>query len=219
MILFWQLETNHHQYLGGFMTVAPRPALIKVEIGRGDVRTIQQGKTWAQFEHLQQGFENTRGVKLFFYNDTIEILMPSEAHEIFKKIIAILIEAFLLDRQIEFKPTGSMTQKREGFAAAEADESYEIQGFKLSVEVNFTSGDISKLDCYKALEVDEVWLWEDGVMEIYCLQADGYQQVSHSRIPALASIDLAVFAECILIGEISRLQAVRQFMAKSLPTV
>jgi hypothetical protein len=148
MILFWHLEANHHQYLRGFMTVAPRSSLIKVEIGRGDVRTIQRGKTWAHFEHLQQGFENTRGVKLFFYNDTIEILMPSEAHEMFKKIIAILIEAFLLDRQIEFKPTGSMTQKREGFAAAEADESYEIQGFKLSVEVNFTSGDISKLDCY-----------------------------------------------------------------------
>jgi hypothetical protein len=57
------------------------------------------------------------------------------------------------------------------------------------------------------------------VLEIYCLQADGYQQVSHSRIPALASIDLAVFAECILIGETSRLQAVQQFMAKNLPTV
>jgi Uma2 family endonuclease len=219
MILFWQLEANHHKYLGGFMTVAPRSSLIKVEIGRGDVRTIQRGKTWAQFEHLQQGFENTRGVKLFFYNDTIEILMPSEVHEMFKKIIAILIEAFLLDRQIEFKPTGSMTQKRQGFAAAEADESYEIQGFKLSVEVNFTSGDISKLDCYKALEVDEVWLWEDGLLEIYCLQADGYQKVSHSRIPALSSIDLAVFSECILIGETSRLQAVQQFMAKNLPTL
>jgi hypothetical protein len=34
------------------MAVAPRSALIKVEIGKGDVRTIQRGKTWAQFEHL-----------------------------------------------------------------------------------------------------------------------------------------------------------------------
>jgi Uma2 family endonuclease len=217
MILFWHLEAKHHQYLRGFMTVAPRSSLIKVEIGRGDVRTIQRGKTWAQFEHLQQGFENTRGVKLFFYNDTIEIIMPSEAHEMFKKIIAILIESFLLDRQIEFKPTGSMTQKRQGFAAAEADESYEIQGFKLSVEVNFTSGDISKLDCYQALEVDEVWLWEDGMLEVYCLEADGYQQVTHSHIPALSLIDLTVLSECILIGETSRLQAVQQFMTKSLP--
>ncbi len=196
------------------MTVALRASRIKVEIGNGDVRTIQQGKTWEQFEHLQQGFENTRGVKLFFYNNTIEILMPSEAHEMFKKIIAILIEAFLLDRQVEFKPTGSMTQKQAGFAAAEADESYEIQGLKLSIEVNFTSGDISKLDCYRALKVDEVWFWEDGVLEAYYLQPDGYQKVSHSHIPVLAEIDLAVLAECILIGETSRIQAVGRFLSR-----
>jgi Uma2 family endonuclease len=196
------------------MTVALRASRIKVEIGNGDVRTIQQGKTWEQFEHLQQGFENTRGVKLFFYNNTIEILMPSEAHEMFKKIIAILIEAFLLNRQVEFKPTGSMTQKQAGFAAAEADESYEIQGLKLSIEVNFTSGDISKLDCYQTLKVDEVWFWEDGVLEVYCLQPDGYQRVSHSHIPVLAKIDFAVLAECILIGETSRIQAVGRFLSR-----
>jgi hypothetical protein len=196
------------------MTVAPRASMIKVEVGKGDVRTIQRGKTWAQFEHLQQGFANTRGVKLFFYNSTIEILMPSEAHEMFKKIIAILIEAFLLDRQVEFKPTGSMTQKREGFAAAEADESYEIQGLKLSIEVNFTSGDIAKLDCYRALDVDEVWFWEDGVLEVYGLTADGYQKLNNSRIPVLAAIDLSVLADCILIGETSRIKAVSKLLGK-----
>jgi hypothetical protein len=196
------------------MTVAPRSSMIKVEVGKGDVRTIQRGKTWAQFEHLQQGFANTRGVKLFFYNTTIEILMPSEAHEMFKKIIAILIEAFLLDRQVEFKPTGSMTQKREGFAAAEADESYEIQGLKLSIEVNFTSGDITKLDCYRALDVDEVWFWEDGVLEVYGLTADGYQKLNNSRIPVLAAIDLSVLADCILIGETSRIKAVSRLLNK-----
>jgi hypothetical protein len=196
------------------MTVAPKSSLIKVEVGKGDVRTVQHGKTWAQFEHLQQGFANTSGVKLFFYNSTIEILMPSEAHEMFKKIIAILIEAFLLDQQVEFRPTGSMTQKREGFAAAEADESYEIQGLKLSVEVNFTSGDIAKLDCYRALEVDEVWFWEDEVLEIYGLTAESYQKLSQSRIPALAAIDLSVMTDCILIGETSRIQAVNKLLNK-----
>ena len=92
------------------MTIATRTSSIEVAIGKGDVRTIQRGKTWAQFEYLQKGFEDTRGVKLFYYNETIEILMPGAAHELFKKIIAILIEVFLLDRKIEFEPTGSMTQ-------------------------------------------------------------------------------------------------------------
>jgi Putative restriction endonuclease len=184
---------------------------IEVKIGKGDVRTIQRGKTWEQFEHLQQGFEHTRGVKLFYYDGTIEILMPGVAHELFKKIIAILIEVFLLDRKIEFEPTGSMTHKQEGKAVAEADESYEIQGAKLCVEVNFTSGDESKLTCYQALGVNEVWFWEDGVLAVYSLQADGYQQVNHSRIPALTKIDLKIMAECILTGETSRIEAVEKF--------
>ena len=193
------------------MTIATRTSSIEVAIGKGDVRTIQRGKTWAQFEYLQKGFEDTRGVKLFYYNETIEILMPGAAHELFKKIIAILIEVFLLDRKIEFEPTGSMTQKREGVAAAEADESYEIQGAKLCVEVNFTSGDESKLDCYQELGVDEVWFWNDGVLAVYSLQSDGYQKVRRSQIPSLAPIDVEIMAQCILIGETSRLEAVERF--------
>lgn len=193
------------------MTITIRTSPIEVAIGKGGVRTIQRGKTWTQFEHLQQGFEHTRGVKLSYYSGTIEILMPGAAHELFKKIIAILIELFLLDRQIEFEPTGSMTQKIEGTASAEADESYVIQGAKLCVEVNFTSGDESKLDCYQVLGVDEVWFWEDGVLAVYHLQSDGYQRVSRSQIPALAPIDLAIMAECILIGETSRIEAVARF--------
>lgn len=193
------------------MTIAIRTSPIEVVIGTGDVRTIQRGKTWAQFEYLQKGFEHTRGVKFFYYNGTVEILMPGAAHELFKKIVAILIETFLLDRNIEFKPTGSMTQKREGTAAAEADESYEIQGAKLCVEINFTSGDESKLNCYQELGIDEVWFWEDGVLAVYQLQAEGYQRVSSSQIPALGSIDLAIMAECILVGETSRIEAVKKF--------
>jgi Uma2 family endonuclease len=193
------------------MKISTRTSPIEVAIRRGDVRTIQRGKTWAQFEHLQQGFEHTRGVKLCYYNETIEILMPGAAHELFKKIIAILIETFLLDRKIEFEPTGSMTQKREGTASAEADESYVIQGAKLCVEVNFTSGDESKLACYQTLGVDEVWFWEDGVLAVYSLQSTGYQRVNCSQISALASINLAIMAECILIGETSRVEAVERF--------
>jgi Uma2 family endonuclease len=193
------------------MTIATRTSPIEVVIGKGDVRTTQRGKNWVQFEYLQKGFEHTRGIKFFYYNGIIETLMPGGAHELFKKIVAILIEVFLLDRSIEFEPTGSMTQKREGVAAVEADESYEIQGAKLCVEINFTSGDESKLDCYQELGIDEVWFWEDGVLAVYHLHSEGYQRVSSSQIPALASIDLGIMAECILIGETSRIEAVKRF--------
>jgi Uma2 family endonuclease len=195
------------------MIIASQASAIRVAIGQGDVRTIQQGKTWEQFEYLQKGFENTYGIRLFYYDNIIEIIMPGAAHELFKSIIGFLLETFLFNRQTEFKPTGSMTQKKDGLAAAEADESYEIDGLKLSIEVNFTSGDVSKLECYQLLGVDEVWFWEDGTLAVYHWQPTGYQQVDRSQIPPLAAIDLEVLAECILLGETSRIAAANHLLA------
>lgn len=197
------------------MTLATSPSPIRVETGHGDVRTIQPGRTWQQFKHLQKGFENSRGLRLFYYNGTIEILMPGEAHELFKSVIGFLIETFLFSRGIEFKPTGSMTQEKEGIAAAEADESYQIDGYRLSVEVNFTSGDATKLARYQALGVDEVWMWEDGSLVVYHRWASArghYEAVDRSGIPALADIDLNLLSACILIGETSRIQAAQKLL-------
>jgi Uma2 family endonuclease len=195
------------------MSITTRASTAEVSISRGDVRTLQRSRTWKQFEGLQQGFENSRGVRLFYYNGIVEILMPGIDHELFKTVIGILIETFLLDRDIEFIPTGSMTQQIEGVAAAEADESYQIDGYKLSVEVNFTSGDDSKLECYRLLAVDEVWLWEDGLLTCYSLESGGYQKSESSKIPAFKTIDFSLLTRCILLGETSRVEAVKQFRA------
>jgi Uma2 family endonuclease len=195
------------------MTLATKQSRSQVETSKGDIRTILRDRTWEQFQHLQQGFENVRGIRLAYYNGTIEILMPGEAHELFKRIIAILIDTFLLDREFEFKPTGSMTQKRAEIASVEADESYQIGDFKLSIEVNFTSGGLAKLQHYQALEVNEVWMWEDGVLDVYHLQPSGYEKVSNSLIPELSALNLTVLSECISVGENSRVDAVKRFRA------
>jgi hypothetical protein len=193
------------------MILATRTSPSQIEIGRGDIRTIQRNRTWAQFQHLQQGFEHVRGVRLSYYDGTVEMLMPGRPHELFKSVIGILIETFLLDREFEFEPTGSMTQELAGVAAVEADESYQIGNLKLSIEVNFTSGGLAKLNHYQALAVNEVWLWEDGVLDVYHLQSGGYEQVSHSLIPELLTINLTVLSECISVGETSRVDAVKRF--------
>jgi hypothetical protein len=196
------------------MVIATRPSATAITINRGDVRTTQRDRSWKQFESLQKGFENSRGVRLFYYDGVVEILMPGIDHELFKTVIGILVEAFLLDREIEFTPTGSMTQQIKGLAAAEADESYQIDGYRLSIEINFTSGDESKLNCYQLLGVNEIWLWEDGLLTCYHLQPTGYQKFECSQIPAFSSMNFAVLAECILIGETSRVAAVKNFRSQ-----
>jgi hypothetical protein len=188
--------------------VIPKFPLAYVDDINAD-RVIRVSGGWEQFEFIQQGFEHHRGVRLSYFNGTIEIFMPGRAHEVFKKIIAILIEAFLLDREIEFEATGGMTQKIQGFVAVEADESYEIGDLKLAIEVNFSNGGVAKLQLYKVLEVNEVWFWEDGVLDIYYLEPTGYEKVTNSKIPELATIDFVVLSACILAGETSKVSAVK----------
>lgn len=141
-----------------------------------DQRIVHHG-LWEHFKFIQKGFEGSVGVRLFYYNGTIEILMPGQDHETCAHIIGYFVTTFLVEQGIFFKPTGAMTQERSGVASLQADESYCIGSVKpipdLSIEVVFTSGGISKLDRYQALGVPEVWFWEDGLLKIYHLQNGG----------------------------------------------
>ncbi|MCU0547985.1 MAG: Uma2 family endonuclease [Leptolyngbya sp. Prado105] len=180
-----------------------------------DQRIVYNNCTWEQFKLIQQGFEGCSGLRLFYYNGTIELLMPGEDHEFFKTIIGFLIEFFLAEKGVEFIPAGSMTQERQGIASAQADESYWIgqkRSFPdLSIEVVFTSGGLNKLDRYQALGVPEVWFWEDGVFTLYHLQEDGYRRIDRSELPTLMDLDIDLLTRCVLMAQTSRVEAFREF--------
>jgi Uma2 family endonuclease len=190
------------------MTIATAPKTT-------DQRIVLSGRTWEQFKLIQKGFEDSPGVRLFYFDGTIEILMPGREHEVFKGIIAILLVIYFEENGIEFEPTGSMTQELEGIASAEADESYCIGVSKptpdLSIEVIFTSGGPNKLQRYKALGVPEVWFWQDGVFTLYRLRETRYEQISRSEILELATLDFELLSQCVLLGKTSRLEAMRKF--------
>lgn len=168
-----------------------------------DQRIILQG-TWEQFKLMQQASESSPGVRLAFYEETIEIFMPGREHEVFSHIIGYLLTTFLLAKRIQFEPTGSMTQEANRVASAQADQSYCVGGFKpipdLSIEVVFTSGG-GKLPRYQALGVSEVWFWQDGVLEMHHLRATGYERIDRSELPGLDQLDIDLLKRCILMAE------------------
>ncbi len=88
-----------------------------------DQRIIEHNRTWQQFQLIQQGFYNSPGIRLFYDKGTVENLAVTPEHEIFKTWIGHLIETFLVEKGIEFTPTGSMTTEGEGEASAQPDES------------------------------------------------------------------------------------------------
>lgn len=180
-----------------------------------DTVTVYHDRTWEQFKHIQKGLEGSPGVRLAYYDGVIEIFMPGQPHEIFKKIIGFLLELFFFERQINVVPTGSVTQEQEGEASAQADESYCFGGAKpipdLSIEVIFTSGSAAKLRRYQALGVPEVWFWQDGLFTLHRLGDNGYVQIARSQIVELADLDLELLTRCVLKGETDWLGAATEF--------
>lgn len=180
-----------------------------------DKVTFYYDRTWEQFKHIQKGLEGSPGVRLFFYEGVVEVFMPGQPHEIFKRVISSLLDFFFLHFNIKVTPTGSVTQEQEGVASAQADDSFCFGDVKpipdLSIEVIFTSGSIAKLKRYQALEVPEVWLWEDGLLTLHRLEENGYTRVYKSQIPELEKLDIELFSRCVLIGETDWLGAVRTF--------
>ncbi|GBO55834.1 hypothetical protein APA_3984 [Pseudanabaena sp. lw0831] len=180
-----------------------------------DQHLVYSGITWEQFKLIQTGFANSTGIRLFYYKETIEILMPGRAHETVSRFIGFLIGLFCLEYSIEFEPTGSMTQQREGEVSVEPDESYCFGTSKptpdLVIEVIFTSGSPKKLQRYQALEIPEVWFWQDGVFSLYRLRDRKYAAISRSEIPELAGLDIDLLTRCVLIAKTSRLEAANTF--------
>jgi Uma2 family endonuclease len=179
-----------------------------------DQRIVHHG-TWEQFKFIQKGFEGSPGVRLFYYDGAIEILMPGQDHETFARVIGYLVTTFLVEQGIFFKPTGAMTQEKEGVVSAQADDSYCIGSVKsipdLSIEVVFTSGGTSKLERYKALGVPEVWFWEDGLLKLYHLRDGSYEPIDRSQLPGLSELDLDLLRRCVLMAETDAGEAIRAF--------
>ena len=176
-----------------------------------DQRIVLQG-AWEKFKLIQQASADSPGVRLAYFDETIEIFTPGEDHEFFAHIIGYLVTTFLLEQGIQFEPTGAMTQEAEEVASDQADHSYCIGGSKpipdLSIEVIFTSGS-NKLARYQALGVSELWLWQDGSLTLYRLRNSSYERVDRSELPGLNQLNIELLKRCVLIAETDFIRAVQ----------
>ncbi|MBW4620087.1 MAG: Uma2 family endonuclease [Cyanosarcina radialis HA8281-LM2] len=170
------------------------------------------GISWAQFEAIEAVFENVAGVKFAYLDGTLEIMTVSPEHEDTKGTIRALVEAYMREKDIRFYIRGGPTLgSQELGARKEPDESYNLNTKKpipdLAIEVIFTSGGIDILQLYKRISVAEVWLWEDGSLNIYHLQGE-YQRVDRSIL--LPELDLALLKRYITYYD--QYDAVKEFI-------
>jgi Uma2 family endonuclease len=169
---------------------------------------------WQEFEALEALLVASPGLRITYLDGSIELMTLGEAHELIKKSLAILLEAYFTAMVIEYIPVGSATRRgAEKGTSFEPDESYYLGTKKehpdLAIEIILTSGNLQKLEKYRRFQIPEVWLWEDERLQVYVLEVAEYKLASRSQL--LPNLDLDLLVRCVLMS--SRLEAMTAFMA------
>ena len=176
----------------------------QLETSDPEERFITSGVSWEAYESLLRSLGDSSSYRLAYLLGTLEIMSPSRNHELDKKAISRLLEAYLEENRIRFWGLGSTTlSKKDKQAGKEPDECYCIGTDKdipdLAIEVIYTSGGVDPLEIYRRLGVGEVWYWQDNQLKIYCLQDNDYRQTQQSKL--LPNLDLGLMNQYVTMSD------------------
>jgi Uma2 family endonuclease len=160
-------------------------------------RFLTTGVEWYQYEELLTQLGDNFRYRVTYLEGALEIMSPSRHHELRKKNISRLLEAYFEEKRIPFWGLGSTTFRRqEQRGGTEPDECYCLYADKdipdLAIEVVVTSGSIDKLEVYKRLGITEVWFWRDMQCVVYHSRHGQYEMLPDSVL--LPQLDLALLS-------------------------
>ena len=174
---------------------------IKLVADDPEERFITSGVSWEQYEALLAKLGDSPWYRVTYLEGVLEVMSPSRRHEFNKKIIAMLVESYLVKTRTRFYALGSTTFREETAARGiEPDECYCINSEKsvpdIAIEAVVTSGGINSLEVYKGLKIPEVWFWENNRFCLYYLQGDEYKIISQSKF--LPKLDFNLLASYLM---------------------
>lgn len=180
---------------------------------RGESRVLLHGVSWDVYVQLG---EDNPGLRLTYLAGELEIMSPSDHHELDKTMLARLLEAYAEERDIELNGFGNTTyRKRAKRRGLEPDECYVLRPIQgrlpsrpdLAIEVVLTSWRIDKLEVYRGLGVPEVWVWQRGHIEVHVLAGTRYE--TRRRSVLLPDLDLELLAS--FVGRRDQVRAVKEY--------
>jgi Uma2 family endonuclease len=191
-----------------------------------DQRVLLHPVSWSDYQALLSMRGDAARPRIAYLHGELELMAPSSNHELLKKNLARLVEAYADALGLDLIGLGSWTLKNQAKERGlEPDECYvfgplttpasaapaleaalaDIAIPDIAIEVVWTHGGINKLSIYHGLGVPEVWILQEGRLDFHLLEADGYRQASRSRLwPAF---DPALVLP--LMRETSQMRAVR----------
>jgi Uma2 family endonuclease len=196
-------------------------------------RVVLHNISWQTYRSLVNDFEQEPAIRLTYDLGTLEIRMPLDPHETFKKLLGRLIEAATEELGLEIRSLGSRTCDREDLAKGlEPDQCYyiqheaEVRGVEqinlahypppdLAVEIDITSSSLDRLAIYSALGVPELWRFDGERLTIYTIQGASYTvSLTSLTLPPLTATDIERFLQLQpTMGENSLLKQFRQWLA------
>lgn len=162
--------------------------------------------TWEQYEALLAELGEERCIPRINYCDgTLELMSPLPAHERPHRIIAYIVTAILDAQNQAWEDFGSTTFKKPKRAGLEPDTCFYIQNAErvrelmrldmandpppdLAIEADVTSK--TTLDAYAVIGVPEVWIYDNGRLTIYVLEASASEYVESATSLTFPSLDI-----------------------------
>lgn len=202
-------ETRNNPWLG------PATSRVPMQIGdqpgylAPDQRVVFHQVGWGDYEALLAMRGESAVPRISYLEGEMELMAPSSNHEMQKKTLARLIEAYADAVGLDLLGVGSWTLKQEAKKRGlEPDECYllgplpvradqpdlaaVLERPDIAIEVIWTHGGLDKLRIYHGLGVPEVWVWRDASMEFHLLGHDGYHRAERSRLWPAFDPDLIV---------------------------
>ena len=171
-------------------------------LASGEQRFVIHGVTYPQYVALRESFD-VPGLRMAYYEGTLELMSPSIEHERIKSLLARMIELWAVESDVPVYAYGSTTFRKEAAdRGLEPDECYFVGGDfdaerrafpDIALEVALSSGGLNKLAIYSGLGVKEVWFWRGGGLELHALREGGlYERIAQSEL--LPSLDVELVA-------------------------
>jgi len=193
---------------------APMPAPAHQAARPDDQIVLFNDADWSDYERLLEIRGESAIPRLTFIDGVLELMTPSWYHDWDKTTLARLIETWAIEVGVAMDGAGSWTIKSTlAKRGAEPDECYLLEPIEkepsrpdIAIEVVRTSGRLNKLEVYRALEVPEVWFWQQGQLQFYGLEGDQYQRLERSGM--LPQLDPALIESCM--NAPTQTEAIRQ---------
>ncbi len=159
-------------------------------------RVLLRDVTWQELETILEDLGEQRAARIAYDRGTLEIMAPLPEHEYDKEIISDLVKALLEELNTEFISLGSTTFKNQAMAQGiEPDQCFyiknesRIRGKKrldltvdpppdLALEIDITSR--THPNIYEALQVPELWRFNQGKLQINVLRDGHYIESQQS---------------------------------------